>query len=227
MMRRQRPLIERAPEARRGGIPSSRAAASGWCITVHKISNGYCIRCPRDPRRCNNGGGCEQDGSSTDVFHLLSLVASQLPHDIRQSLRRSVARAELRSRGRGMSTVTYCPILTTRRNFLAQSPELVRRFLLALFEANSAYEAAKDQMIPIMSDWSGVEERTIRAAIERMKSVSTDDGCASQSVVGHRPSASHCANRLRSILWNDVSPSLFRVDARAAHVNDCCFVQRG
>ena len=54
--------------------------------------------------------------------------------------------------------------LTTRRNFLAQSPEVVRRFLLALFEANGAYEAAKDQMIPIMSDWSGVEERIIRAA---------------------------------------------------------------
>jgi hypothetical protein len=35
-------------------------------------------------------------------------------------------------------------------------------------EANSAYEAAKDQMIPIMSDCSGVEERIIRAAIERM-----------------------------------------------------------
>jgi NitT/TauT family transport system substrate-binding protein len=58
--------------------------------------------------------------------------------------------------------------LTTRRNFLAQSPDVVRRLLLALFEANSAYEAAKDQMIPIMSDWSGVEERIIRAAIERM-----------------------------------------------------------
>jgi ABC-type nitrate/sulfonate/bicarbonate transport system substrate-binding protein len=58
--------------------------------------------------------------------------------------------------------------LTARRNFLAQSPEVVRRFLLALFEANSGYEAAKDQMIPIMSDWSGVEERIILAAIERM-----------------------------------------------------------
>jgi ABC-type nitrate/sulfonate/bicarbonate transport system substrate-binding protein len=58
--------------------------------------------------------------------------------------------------------------LTTRRDFLAQSPEVVRRFLLALFEANSAYEAAKDQMIPIMSDWSGVEQRIILAAIERM-----------------------------------------------------------
>jgi ABC-type nitrate/sulfonate/bicarbonate transport system substrate-binding protein len=58
--------------------------------------------------------------------------------------------------------------LTTRRSFLAQSPDVVRRLLQALFEANAAYDAARDQMIPIMSDWSGVEERIIRAAIERM-----------------------------------------------------------
>src|SRR4030095_2802844 len=58
--------------------------------------------------------------------------------------------------------------LTTRRNFLAQSPDVVRRFLLALFDATRAYEAAQDQMIPVMSDWSGMEERVILAAIERM-----------------------------------------------------------
>src|SRR5215475_769444 len=58
--------------------------------------------------------------------------------------------------------------LTTRRNFLAQSPDVVRRFLLALFEANATYEAARDQFIPIMSDWSGMEERVILAAVERM-----------------------------------------------------------
>jgi len=58
--------------------------------------------------------------------------------------------------------------LTTRRRFLGQSPDVVRRFLLAMFEANAAYEAAPDHMIPIISDWSGVEERVIRAAIERM-----------------------------------------------------------
>jgi ABC-type nitrate/sulfonate/bicarbonate transport system substrate-binding protein len=58
--------------------------------------------------------------------------------------------------------------LTTRRNFLRQSPDVVRRFLLAIFDANRAYDAAKDQMIPVMSDWSGMEERIILAAIERM-----------------------------------------------------------
>jgi sulfonate transport system substrate-binding protein len=58
--------------------------------------------------------------------------------------------------------------LTTRRNFLAQSPDIVRRFLLALFEANAAYDAAREKMIPVMSDWSGVEERIIRNSIERM-----------------------------------------------------------
>src|SRR5262245_54162439 len=58
--------------------------------------------------------------------------------------------------------------LTTRRSFLAQSPDVVRRFLLAIFDANRAYEADRDQMIPVMSDWSGMEERVILAAIERM-----------------------------------------------------------
>jgi NitT/TauT family transport system substrate-binding protein len=58
--------------------------------------------------------------------------------------------------------------LTTRRSFLAKSPDVARRFLLAMFDANRAYEAARDQMIPIMADWSGMEERVILAAIERM-----------------------------------------------------------
>src|SRR6185295_319608 len=58
--------------------------------------------------------------------------------------------------------------LTTRRSFLAQSPDVVRRFLLAIFDANRAYEAARERMIPIMSDWSGMEERVILSAIERM-----------------------------------------------------------
>jgi ABC-type nitrate/sulfonate/bicarbonate transport system substrate-binding protein len=58
--------------------------------------------------------------------------------------------------------------LTTRRNFLTQSPDVVRRFLLAISDANRAYEADRDQMIPVMSNWSGMEERVILAAIERM-----------------------------------------------------------
>ena len=44
----------------------------------------------------------------------------------------------------------------------------MRRFLLAMFEANRAYESAKDQMIPVMANWSGMEERIILAAAERM-----------------------------------------------------------
>jgi len=58
--------------------------------------------------------------------------------------------------------------LSTRRSFLDNSPDVARRFLLAMFDANRAYEAARDQMIPIMADWSGMEERVILAAIERM-----------------------------------------------------------
>jgi ABC-type nitrate/sulfonate/bicarbonate transport system substrate-binding protein len=58
--------------------------------------------------------------------------------------------------------------LTARRSFLAQSPDVARRFLRAIFDANRAYEAAREQMIPIMAEWSGTEERVIRAAIDRM-----------------------------------------------------------
>src|SRR5262249_32435601 len=58
--------------------------------------------------------------------------------------------------------------LTTRRDVLAQKPDVVRRFLHAIFEANEAYETQKEQMVPIMADWSGTDEKVIRAAAERM-----------------------------------------------------------
>jgi len=50
----------------------------------------------------------------------------------------------------------------------AQSPNVARRFLRAIFDADRAYEAAMDQMIPVTSDWSGLEERLIVAAVERV-----------------------------------------------------------
>jgi len=58
--------------------------------------------------------------------------------------------------------------LTTRRDFLAKQPDVVRRFLRALFEANDAYETAKDKMISTMVEWSGTDEKVIVAAAERM-----------------------------------------------------------
>jgi ABC-type nitrate/sulfonate/bicarbonate transport system substrate-binding protein len=58
--------------------------------------------------------------------------------------------------------------LTTRREFLAQKPEVVRRFLKAIFDANRAYESAPEKMIGTMSDWSGTEENVLLAAAERM-----------------------------------------------------------
>ena len=58
--------------------------------------------------------------------------------------------------------------LTTRRDFLAQKPDLTRRFLRAIFEANAAYEASAEQMVATMAEWSGTDENVIRAAAERM-----------------------------------------------------------
>jgi ABC-type nitrate/sulfonate/bicarbonate transport system substrate-binding protein len=58
--------------------------------------------------------------------------------------------------------------LSTRREFLAQKPEVVRRFLKAIFDANRAYESAPEKMVGTMSDWSGTEEKVLLAAAERM-----------------------------------------------------------
>jgi ABC-type nitrate/sulfonate/bicarbonate transport system substrate-binding protein len=58
--------------------------------------------------------------------------------------------------------------LTSRRDFLQQKPDVARRFLRAIFDANAAYEASREQMIPAMAEWSGSDEKVIRAAAERM-----------------------------------------------------------
>ena len=58
--------------------------------------------------------------------------------------------------------------LTTRRDFLTQKPDVVRRFLRAIFDANAAYESSKEDMVATMAEWSGTDEKVIRAAAERM-----------------------------------------------------------
>jgi len=58
--------------------------------------------------------------------------------------------------------------LTTRRDFLTQKPDVVRRFLRAIFDANAAYESSREDMVATMAEWSGTNEKVIRAAAERM-----------------------------------------------------------
>jgi len=48
------------------------------------------------------------------------------------------------------------------------APDVARRFLRAIFEANAAYESAREQMAPVMAEWSGTDEKVILAAAERM-----------------------------------------------------------
>jgi ABC-type nitrate/sulfonate/bicarbonate transport system substrate-binding protein len=58
--------------------------------------------------------------------------------------------------------------LTTRRAFLAKSPDVARRFLAAIFDANQTYENHREKMIPMMAEWSGMDEKVVAAAAERM-----------------------------------------------------------
>jgi len=58
--------------------------------------------------------------------------------------------------------------LTSRRDFLTQKPDVARRFLRAIFDANQAYENAPEKMISTMAEWSGTDDKVLLAAAERM-----------------------------------------------------------
>lgn len=59
--------------------------------------------------------------------------------------------------------------LSSRRDFLKEKPEVARRFLRAIFDANEAYaKSAREKIIPIIADWSGQEEKVLVAAAERL-----------------------------------------------------------
>ena len=55
------------------------------------------------------------------------------------------------------------------RTTLQQKPEMVRRFLRALFDANATFaKAPKADMLPIIGSWSGQEDKVLDAAYERL-----------------------------------------------------------
>lgn len=59
--------------------------------------------------------------------------------------------------------------LAGRRDFLKAQPDAARRFMAAIFDANAYYtKASKDQMVPLLSKWSGTKPELLDAAYERI-----------------------------------------------------------
>jgi NitT/TauT family transport system substrate-binding protein len=59
-------------------------------------------------------------------------------------------------------------LMSSRRDYLAQNPDIARRFLRAIADANEAYARAPADMTAVIAEWSGQEEKTIHAAQDRM-----------------------------------------------------------
>jgi NitT/TauT family transport system substrate-binding protein len=59
-------------------------------------------------------------------------------------------------------------LLSSRRDYLAQNPEIARRFLSAIADANEAYGRAPADMTALIAEWSGQDDKVIHAAQDRM-----------------------------------------------------------
>jgi ABC-type nitrate/sulfonate/bicarbonate transport system substrate-binding protein len=59
-------------------------------------------------------------------------------------------------------------LMSSRRDYLAQNPEIARRFLRAIADANEAYARAPADMTPLIAEWSGQDDKIIQVAQERM-----------------------------------------------------------
>src|SRR5215510_1334460 len=59
-------------------------------------------------------------------------------------------------------------LMSSRRDYLAQNPEIARRFLRAIADANEAYARAPTDMPVVVAEWSGQDEKIIHAAQDRM-----------------------------------------------------------
>jgi ABC-type nitrate/sulfonate/bicarbonate transport system substrate-binding protein len=59
--------------------------------------------------------------------------------------------------------------LMGRRDFLKTQPDTVRRFMAAIFDANAYYtKAPKEEMVPLISKWSGTKPALLDAAYPRI-----------------------------------------------------------
>jgi NitT/TauT family transport system substrate-binding protein len=58
--------------------------------------------------------------------------------------------------------------LSSRRDYLQQNPDIAKRFLRAIADANAAYAHAPEEMTSVIADWSAQDDKIIRAAQDRM-----------------------------------------------------------
>jgi len=59
-------------------------------------------------------------------------------------------------------------LMSSRRDYLAQNPDIAKRFLRAIADANQAYARAPADMTALIAEWSGQDEKIIHAAQDRM-----------------------------------------------------------
>ena len=59
-------------------------------------------------------------------------------------------------------------LMSSRRDYLAKNPDVARRFLRAIADANEAYARAPADMTSLIAEWSGQDEKIIHAAQDRM-----------------------------------------------------------
>jgi ABC-type nitrate/sulfonate/bicarbonate transport system substrate-binding protein len=63
--------------------------------------------------------------------------------------------------------------MSSRRDYLKQKPEIAKRFMQAIFDANEAYAKAPAEMASLVAEWSGQEEKIVAAAQERMNPITS------------------------------------------------------
>jgi len=72
------------------------------------------------------------------------------------------------ARGDRGSSPPPATLMSSRRDYLAKDPEVARRFLRAIADANEAFARAPADMTALIAEWSGQEENIIHAAQDRM-----------------------------------------------------------
>jgi ABC-type nitrate/sulfonate/bicarbonate transport system substrate-binding protein len=58
--------------------------------------------------------------------------------------------------------------MSSRRDFLKNKPDVAKRFMRAIFDANEAYARAPAEMTALVAEWSGQDDKIVAAAQERM-----------------------------------------------------------
>src|SRR5262245_14427280 len=59
-------------------------------------------------------------------------------------------------------------LMSSRREYLGQNRDVVRRFMRAIADANAAYARAPEELTSVIAEWSGQEDKIIHAAQDRM-----------------------------------------------------------